>query len=554
MKGSIIIFVLITACFARLTPISVKIDGDDVYENAPSEAGREIFIAPIRDYYSILSPQGKSITVCQHGDNVAVIYGAPTADPNNPVETFIAYSLDSGATWTTYGAFAPELRRIYPAVDGSPNFCTNYGELWFVWQESPFGYNTGDLKVMIEEGTPSAPSTSVPRSLPNASDLSPWLPCVAVDPDDPYSVIVTAWSYLHNGNCNVYAWISSDGAYTWTDTIFMCYIDPSGINGHMRRGTGNYVFYTYHDLYNISGSDVVYPYYIESTDGGYTWSEEYPLPVPYVNPDSSMFWWCEFDCEVVNNEPWAVHTDLGLDSLWLFHGTGSPGTWTWEVFNVTQFGVCSLTINDTMFYCYPIQRPNVSYETMSNTILISYKAYYLKVHGNDTTYDGEYWGGVYSTDNGATWTITGPLSDSTIDGFIEVAHRLVNINGDIYAYGLWAGAGVLGFNFVRGAVKPFYTTGIAENSNNSLKDIQFTLSPTVVTNLAHVSFHVPKSGNATLTLFDVTGRFVESVFNGVLDKGTNTININTSKLAKGIYFVSLKTEVGTQTAKFIIAR
>ncbi|MCK5258176.1 MAG: T9SS type A sorting domain-containing protein, partial [Thermoplasmatales archaeon] len=191
---------------------------------------------------------------------------------------------------------------------------------------------------------------------------------------------------------------------------------------------------------------------------------------------------------------------------------------------------------------------------MSNTILISYKAYYLKVHGNDTTYDGEYWGGVYSTDNGATWTITGPLSDSTIDGFIEVAYRLVNINGDIYAYGLWAGAGVLGFNFVRGAVKPFYTTGIAENSNNSLKDIQFTLSPTVVTNLAHVSFHVPKSGNATLTLFDVTGRFVESVFNGVLDKGTNTININTSKLANGIYFVSFETKAGTQTAKFIIAR
>lgn len=559
MKKCGLLFLIIAVCFAYLSPIAVERDGESENKTPLLLSGRGVHIAQMGDIRGIMGSQGKNITVCRHGDNVAVIYGAPTANPNNPMAIKIAYSVDSGATWATYGPFSGESRRIYPAVDGSPNFCTNPGELYFVWHESQLGYNTGDLKVVIEEGTPSAPSPSVPISLPNANELYPWLPSIAVNPDDPYNVIVTAWSYLIGGNSMIYAWITNDGAYTWIGPIPICQISVQGGTGHVRWGTNNYIFFTFQDTFSIGGTQVVYPYYTESTDGGYTWSTPLPLPVPYVT-SNAWFLWTEFDCEVVNNEPWAVYTDLDSDSMWLFHGIGNPGNWTWEVFNVRQIGAESLWVGDTLYYCYPSQYPNVSYEPVSNTILIGYKAYYLKVCANDTIYNGAHIGGIYSTDNGATWGISSPLSTPN-NGEIpwgdwsatEVAHRLVNINGNVYSYGIWVNGTDLNLYFERGMIKPFYATGIEENSN-SLASIHFQISPTITTDICYALFAISSPGTVNLKLFDAAGRLVEEVYDGYLEKGNMRVGINTKRLANGIYFVSLETKAGTQTAKFIIAR
>jgi hypothetical protein len=285
------------------------IDGESTNKTPLPPMADRILISPIGDIRAILGPQGKNIVVSEGGEAIAVIYGDPTTDPDNFMEIKIAYSLDNGATWITYGPFTPEIRRVYPGVDGSPDFDANYGELYFSWQESPFGYATGDHKIMIEEGIPSASSTSL--------------------------------SYLNNGNENCYAWVSEDGGYTWTDTIFVYNghdpVSGSSGAGHCRRGPGDYAFMTFHDTIDVGGTAVTVPHIIESTDGGFTWGTKETLPVPYVTP-ASQFWWTELDCEVINGEPWAVHMDLTSDSMWLFHGTGSPGSWTWEVFNIRQLG------------------------------------------------------------------------------------------------------------------------------------------------------------------------------------------------------------------------
>jgi hypothetical protein len=545
MKKCGLLFLIITVCFAYLSPIAVERDGESENKTPLLLSGRGVLIAQMGDIRGIMGSQGKNITVCQHGDNVAVIYGAPSANPNNPMAIKIAYSVDSGAMWTTYGPFSPELRRTYPGVDGSANFCTNPGELYFVWQENQYGYNGSDLVVMIEEGIPSASSLAY-LSL----GVDGWFPCVAVALDDPDYVIIT----FSNVDA-VYAMITNDGGYTWSDTVNM-YIANSP---HVRFGSGAYLFATYHDILDTLGTSLEWPYYTESTNNGWTWSQGQPLPVPYAAP-TSMFWWHEFDCEVVNNEPWAVHTDLGTDSMWLFHGTGNPGNWTWEVFNARQIGAESLWVGDTLYYCYPSQYPNVSYEPVSNTILISYKAYYLKICSNDTIYNGAHIGGIYSTDNGVTWTITAPLSDPNTGQIAwydwsatEVAHRLVNINGDVYSYGIWVNGTDLNLYFERGMIKPFYATGIEENSN-SLASIHFQISPTITTDICYALFAISSPGTVNLKLFDAAGRLVEEVYDGYLEKGNMRVGINTKRLANGIYFVSLETKKGTQTAKFIIAR
>jgi hypothetical protein len=130
---------------------------------------------------------------------------------------------------------------------------------------------------------------------------------------------------------------------------------------------------------------------------------------------------------------------------------------------------------------------------------------------------------------------------------------LVNINGDVYSYGIWVNGTDLNLYFERGMIKPFYATGIEENSNG-LASIHFQISPSITTDICYALFAMSSPGTVNLKLFDATGRLVEEVYDGHLEKGNQKLSINTSKLANGIYFVSLETKVGTQTAKFIIAR
>lgn len=555
-----LILILTALCFANLPQNIDYVDGESTNKTPLPPMADRVLIAPIGDIRAILGPQGKNIVVSEGGEAIAVIYGDPTTDPDNYMEIKIAYSLDNGATWITYGPFSPETRRVYPGVDGSPDFDAYYGELYFSWQESPFGYATGDHKVMIEEGIPSASSPSIPASLPSAygPDICPWFTCVAVDPDDPYDIISTSLSYLNNGNENCYAWVSEDGGYTWTDTIFVYNghdpISGSSGAGHCRRGPGDYAFMTFHDTIDVGGTAVTVPHIIESTDGGFTWGTKETLPVPYVTP-ASQFWWTELDCEVINGEPWAVHYDLTSDSMWLFHGTGSPGSWTWEVFNIRQLGTTSQWINDTLYESQPSQYSSLSYDPLNNIILVSYKAnYYVGDTLTWATHNGAHIGGVYTTDNGVTWTICDVLSTPNTGEIVwanwsgtEVAHHIV----DGWTYGCWANEVELNLYFERAEIQPFPPVGIEETSSNSIISYNFSVLPTITSNRCCAAFTMPKSGNITLKLFDATGRLIRTAYQGQLEKGAQEFDVNTLNLTNGAYFLVLKTESGSDARKFI---
>ncbi len=513
MKKYSVLLVMVVLCFAHLPPNIDYIDGETTDKPSSPPVWDRVLIDAAGDIRSIMWSGGKSIAVSANGDAIAVIYGAASGSTDNPMTIKIGYSLDDGATWTTYGPFSIELRRIYPAIAGMPTFDTGYGELYFTWQESQMGYTTADQKVMIEEGNPYYPSPGVPHSLPNAHIIFPWLTSIAVNPDDYLHVVATGWSYLNDGNQNLYCWISEDGGYTWSDTINMtgAAIASDGVSGPVSFGTGDYVFYTYQDLYDIGGGiEVIYPYFIESSDGGYTWSTPEALPVPYVTP-TALFWWHEIDGMVINDEPWTVQTDLDADSMWVFHATGSPGSWTWEVYNARSLGACSVWVHsDTLKYCYPSQYPSISYDDFFGIVLVSYKAYYYI--GDDatwSTHNGAHIGGICSTNNGATWSITHPLSTPN-NGEIpwgdwsatEVAHRLANIDWNVYCCGIWVNATELNLYYEVGNIIP----GIEESSNKGVSRVYLQISPTIIRDFCCAEFALQTSCNVLLKLYDATGR------------------------------------------------
>jgi len=72
--------------------------------------------------------------------------------------------------------------------------------------------------------------------------------------------------------------------------------------------------------------------------------------------------------------------------------------------------------------------------------------------------------------------------------------------------------------------------------------------PNPVKGTFKINFHIQAEQKVIVKLYDVTGRLVEKVFDGMSMSGVNEITIKTDKFCAGIYFISI--EVGRE----IIAR
>jgi hypothetical protein len=523
-----------------------------------------ILIDSVGNIRAVLGPQGKNIVVSQNGEAIAVIYGAPTNDPSNMMKIKIAYSTNGGVIWQKYGPFSSDYRRVYPCVDGTPNFHNNPGEIYFVWQESAWGYSTGNVKFMVDNNVPISPSFSIPVSLPNSAGLMcPWHPCIAVAPDNPARLVTTAYSYLANGNAWAYAWVSENYGSTWSDSIPICHIASDGSIGHTRCGADGYVFHAYIDYYQYSGNDSMpYPHFIESVDGGYTWSAETPFPGLPVD-STTTYWWTDLDCEVINGEPWAVFTDLGIPGggPYVLRGSGSPGNWSWTTWDTQIHGSDSSWVGGGLWSVRPSDAPSISYDSQTGTILVSYATIYYMGDSVSSVLNGVHIGGIFSTDNGNHWTITNPLSapnNGEINYYdwiaTEVAHKC---NAGVYwpygfrinSYAVWVHAAEGLLYFERGV-----PIGVEEYTDSSHIHSGFHILPTIVAGHGKILFKVQECSDIQLVLYDLAGRFVQRLYGGELDRGNYQMDLDVSHLVTGTYFVVLKTESEQEAEKIVVVR
>ncbi|MDH4210580.1 MAG: T9SS type A sorting domain-containing protein [candidate division WOR-3 bacterium] len=568
MKALLVLCICYAFIFA-----DTSVNIDDAVNDGASILGRptemfsdRVMIDSVGNIRAILGSQGKSIAVSGGGEAIAVIYGEPSGDPNNTMLVKVAYSLNGGVSWTTYGPFSGGGRRIYNDVAYTPNFHTNPGELWFAFQFCTQGYIDVMIEVMKEENLPAAPSFSVPIIPPNAQAPAtyPWEPSIVVMQDDPTHLVLTAWSYLANGNGWAYCWISNDGGYGWSDTIPMVQISADGSAGALAAGTDEYLFYTYLDYYTFSGTDSTpYPHYTESTDGGYTWSDGAPITIFPANT-SSQYWWHEFDCIVVDSEPWVVHNDIGVGGTGGPHiakATGSPGNWTWDIWHQDTVGFDSTWIGDTLYYCAPSQYPSLSYDPVFGRVLASCKSYiYVGNTVNWAMYDGAHIQGVYTDDGGSSWHITDALSTANTGEIIwddwnatETADWLGYSGPYLKNYSIWVledpntEAGELYF-------ESWSMPAIEETGDLSVSILDFEIFPSVVTNAGVVRFTMQIAGYVSVRVYDVSGRTVEGIFDGYLDRGTHKVDLRTDYLCSGTYFTVLQTEFGQQVEKFVVVR
>ena len=79
-------------------------------------------------------------------------------------------------------------------------------------------------------------------------------------------------------------------------------------------------------------------------------------------------------------------------------------------------------------------------------------------------------------------------------------------------------------------------------------------SPNPVNTTAVVNFSLPSAGTATISVFDVAGRQVETIHAGELSPGSHSVSWDASRFANGVYFVRLASPAGTLATQVMVLK
>jgi hypothetical protein len=83
-------------------------------------------------------------------------------------------------------------------------------------------------------------------------------------------------------------------------------------------------------------------------------------------------------------------------------------------------------------------------------------------------------------------------------------------------------------------------------------DMLRSVYPNPASELATFEIAIESTTTLSLSLFDVKGNRVASIFSGVLPNGVHEANVDVSELAAGIYFARLDTPDGSEIIKVIV--
>ncbi|MBL7887974.1 MAG: T9SS type A sorting domain-containing protein [Bacteroidia bacterium] len=93
-----------------------------------------------------------------------------------------------------------------------------------------------------------------------------------------------------------------------------------------------------------------------------------------------------------------------------------------------------------------------------------------------------------------------------------------------------------------------HAVGINENK----LDLGLNLFPNPATDNVQVNYELSAETTVTITVYDLTGKLVNTISKGNQAQGRHFAFINTAEMAKGFYTVTVQTTTGISTAKLIV--
>jgi len=79
----------------------------------------------------------------------------------------------------------------------------------------------------------------------------------------------------------------------------------------------------------------------------------------------------------------------------------------------------------------------------------------------------------------------------------------------------------------------------------------FTIFPNPISSNSLLEYTLIQSSPVTIQILDVSGQVIETVINEIQHEGVQKVVFDGSGLKPGVYFCTLKTKQGIQTAKLI---
>ena len=98
------------------------------------------------------------------------------------------------------------------------------------------------------------------------------------------------------------------------------------------------------------------------------------------------------------------------------------------------------------------------------------------------------------------------------------------------------------------------TVGIPEDGNILPRSVAIGAYPNPFNSRVRLSYALPAAGPAAVTIYDVTGRQVQSLFEGYRPAGNHEFIWDASSVASGIYFYQLQAGEERQTAKITLLK
>lgn len=552
MKYFVLVFIIISlglaAKIVRAPEIQVvdKVEAEAL-SKIPDRQSNSIdhpfprIIDTIPDLSSTARTEGKNIILAEDGQNVAVIYGRLSGQPDNIMRLYLAYSTDLGNNWIYNPLDTNSCRRTYSALDAKPDW-TNPLDLnvHFAWHRatrSGGSYDSSPAFYAQETEYPNGLIT-LPIRLPGGG-IPPaiWGPCIGIQDS---LVIITAYlDYLTNEVCGI--WRSTDYGATW-DTARIFLLD-AGLGGpHFRFGVDGYIFCLY------LGQDEL-PYYRESFDYGLTWTDPQLIwqnNPPYPNMTNVTCWTHGYDCEVVQDVPVATiklsSASYEYGEIWSYRPiSGGPGNW---VFNGTRLVGADSTDPGTY-----ARYPSIAADDNGNTY-IGYQAIFAT-----PTDTGPDIGLFVRPSNQDTWIDYGRCTFNCSDieeRFLELAHNAPIVGdsviiGMIYSNaGSYPTAGYLYFDHYK-IPRP----GIQEITSKLASRLDVEVKPNPFS--TQLTFSYPKSNTVSLEVFDVRGRAVYKIDRAGQSHSINWKgrDLNNITLPSGVYFYKLNTNNNSATGKVI---
>ncbi|MEO0114843.1 MAG: T9SS type A sorting domain-containing protein [candidate division WOR-3 bacterium] len=568
MKHLITIITIITIGFGAKRIQAPKVEDVPIKGNFESTLSQPIpppnsldqsIIASIPDLRSTAGSPGKNIVFAEDGQNVAVIYGLFSGDPENIMQVYVSYSTNRGLSWIQYGPLSTfNARRVYPGLDAEQNWPDpNDLRVNFAWHQAVRVSGTYVASPTFYAKEVSYPDGLITAAfeLPNSEDWDVWLPCIAVK--DSFVIYTATNNGTYLTTYHGYIWRSTDYGETWDQGRIFFEGPLEWMAGpHFRFGSDGYIFFLWNRQLE-SNPDLYWPYFCESFDYGLTWTEPQVLwqnNPPYPDMSSVRSWWYKYDCEVVRDTPVVIielsRENYDYGEIWAYRpDSGGPGHWHFK-------GVKLVGGDSTAPQLYA-RSPTVAADDLG-TIYAGYQAIF-----ETPTDTGPDVGLFFRPAGRDTWIDYGLITNngSAIEEKnCEFAHNAAIVGTQpndsvivamiFHNAGDYPSSGNLYFHYIAipyDSIRQYQA--ISEINRPRLKQFTVLASPNPFRKT--VRFILPSaSDEVKISIFDVTGKLVRELDGAVWDG----INSDRSQADAGVYFYTVSSGNHIANGKIVLTR